>query len=165
MMVVVVRVNSVHFPVSFPIPYYVSRSPSLALSFPSRVFLIVSPAFPCFAPVGVGHLAAVFLLSPSTFLVKHLRHLNFHPFLAFSRPVRSSSNFISRVAASLPVFVPLSVFRFRVPLMSCPARSRSRFPRVFQISRNVSTFLRSRAIIFLFFYNKITLISNRSCPD
>ena len=126
--------------------------------------------FDCFsrlhfsAPVGVGHLAASSSLFPSTFLVKHLRHLNFHPFLPFSRPVRSSSNFISRVAASLAVFVPLSVFRFRVPLMSYPARSRSRFPAVFQISSVVFNFFRTRAIIFLSFYIKITLISNRSRP-
>ena len=131
MVVVDVRVHSVHFPLSFPVPYCVSRSPSLAFPFPSRVLLIVSPAFPFCAPVGVGHLAASSSLFPSTFLVKHLRHLNFHPFLAFSHPVRSSSNFISRVAASLAVFLQLSVFRFRVPLMSYPARSGSRFQLVF----------------------------------
>ena len=57
-----VRRLSVHFPVSFPIPYCVSRSRSLALPFPSG-------AFDCFsrvhfsAPVGVGHLAAVSSLS------------------------------------------------------------------------------------------------------
>ena len=103
-------------------------------------------------------------LSPSTFLLKHLRNLNFHPFLALSHPGRSSFGFISRVAASLAVFPNFSVFRFRVPLMSCPARSGRRFRGVFQLSRLFSSFNRSRAIIFLSFSNKITLISNRSRP-
>ena len=130
-----VRVHFVHFPVSFPVPYYVSRSPSLALPFPSRVRLIVFPAFPFLLLLVSAIWRRSSSLSPCTFTLKHLRDLNFHPSLAFSHPGRSSSGFISREAASLPVFVPLSVFRFRVPLMSYPARSGSRFPRVFQISR------------------------------
>ena len=41
-----VRVHFVHFPVSFPVPYCVSRSRSLLSLSLSRVRLIVSPAFP-----------------------------------------------------------------------------------------------------------------------
>ena len=52
---------SVHFPVCFPIPYSVSRCPSFPLPFRSRVLLMVSLAFPFFAPVGGGHLAAIFV--------------------------------------------------------------------------------------------------------
>ena len=108
---------------------------------------------PFFAPVGVAPSGGD-LLSPSTFLVKHLRDLNFHPFLAFSRPVRSSSNFISRVAASLAIFFLLSVFRFPVPLMSYPARSGSRFPAVFQISRVVFNFFSLARLFFSLFLIK-----------
>ena len=147
-----VRRLSVHFPV----PYYVSRSPSLALPFPSRVPLIVFPVFPFLLLLVSAIWRRSSSLFPSTFIVKHLQSLNFHPFLVFSRPARSSPNFISRVAASLAIFLQLSVFRFRVPLMSYPARSGSRFPRVFQISRDdfvvFEFFFRSRAIFSLFSY-------------
>ena len=97
-------------------------------------------------------------------LVNVSRALNFHSFLAFSHPGRSSSGFISRIGASLAVFLPLSVFRFRVPLMSYPARNGRRFPVVFLISSVVFFFFLARAIIFLSFYIKITLISKRSRP-
>ena len=145
-----VRRLSVHFPV----PYSVSRSRSLALPFPSRVLLIVFPAFPFLLLLVSAIWRRSSCLSPSTFFVKHLGHLNFHPFLAFSHPGRSSSNFISRVAASLAVFIQLSVFRFLVPLMSYPARSGRRFPAVFQISRVIFEQFRSRAIFFSLFLIK-----------
>ena len=154
----------VHFPMSFPVPYSVSRSPSLALPFPSRVLLIVFPAFPFLLLLVSAIWRRSSSLSPSTFLVNVLQSLNFHPFLALSHPVRSSSGLISRVAASLAVFPKLSVFRFRVPLMSYSARNGRRFLVVFQISRVIFHFRFARAIIFLSFYIKITLISNRSRP-
>ena len=94
--------------------------------------------------------------------MKHLRDVYFHPFLALSHPVRSSSDFISRVAASLAVFIPLSVFRFRVPLMSYPGKNERRFPVVFQISSVVFVFFLARAKTFLSFRIKITLIFKRS---
>ena len=111
------------------VPFSIPGSP-----FPFQSDFDCFSRLPFSAPVGVGHLAASSTLFPSTFLVKHLRHLNFHPFLPFSHPVRSYSNFISREAASLAVFLLLPVFRFPVPLMSYPARNGSRFPGVFQIS-------------------------------
>ena len=155
---------SVHFPVSFPIPYSVSRCPSLALPFPSRVLLIVSPAFRFLLLLVSAIWRRSSSLSPSTFLLKHLRRLNFHPFLALSHPVRSSSGLISRVAASLAVFSRLSVFRFRVPLMSYAARNGRRFRVVFQISSVVFVFFLARAKTFLSFSIKITLIFKRSRP-
>ena len=148
--------------------------------FPSRD--VCPGVLPCLFPFSPGvtsvvflsrsfrsrDLAALFFLSRVDFfprrLVKHLQSLNFPSFLEISRPARSSSGFISRVAASLAVFLPFSVFRFRVPLMSYPARNGRRFPVVFLISRLFSTFLHSRAIIFLSFSIKITLIFKRSRP-
>ena len=122
------------------------------------------PRSPFFAPVGVGHLAAIFVSLSLQLLVNVLQSLNFHPFLALSHPVRSSSGFISRVAPSLAVFPELSVFRFRVPLMSYRARNERRFLVVFQISRVIFQFFRARAKTFLSFYTKITLIFKRSRP-
>ena len=96
-----------------------------------------------------------FFFPASTFfprrLVKHLRALNFPPFLEISRPVRSSSGFMSRVGARLAVFLKFPAFRFRVPLMSYPARNGSRFLVVFLISRVDFIFFIARARFFSLF--------------
>ena len=155
---------SVCIPITFPFPFP-SRNvcpgvlPCLFPSLPEwpRLFL----SFPLFRS---RDLAALVSSLSSILLLKHLRALNFHPFLALSRPVRSSSGFLYCKAASLAVFIPVSVFHFRVPLMSYSGKNERRFSVVFQISRVIFDFRFARAIIFLSFYNKITLISNRSCP-
>ena len=90
--------------------------------------------------------------------------VNFHPFLALSRPVRSSSGFLYCKAASLAVFIPKSVFRFRVPCGSNPGKSGRRFSVVFHFSRVNFVFVFARAIIFSLFYIKITLFFKRSRP-
>ena len=79
--------------------------------------------------------ALVFPLSSLILLVEHLGALNFHSFFPLSRSVRSTSRFLSFLAASLVIFPVAFPFCFRVPLISYPARNDQRLRRVFQISR------------------------------